>query len=246
MASPSVPVAPEATQASRFSGLRQMAVDWIKASWNNLITKEYERNSNALTPEQREDIKRARIKGYLSFCSVGVGAMHLGGAAKVLEHTKGSRPKLVAYSAMYLTFAYWSMVMGMIAGTFHTTSPFPMFFAGFGAWQASLFGLALLHLETTEFYEKVVHAEYSMMIASALATWYWAYAAQDPLPLHSLGKALVAVIIFLWNFICLVFSLPVTILRSEACGKWLPEKFRNHGKHKEVIVRYGLVTPTEW
>ncbi|CAL4981976.1 unnamed protein product [Urochloa decumbens] len=161
-------------------------------SWfNHLTTKEYESNEDCKTPKQIKDRARARLQGYAAMCLVGLGTMHWGGAAKVLEHMAGmsqANKEWTNTCVRFLTISFICSLLGLAAGTFPTTAPWALFFGGLGAWQSMLFVIALFHLETMEYYVDPNDAKYSFYVSATVFSFYWSHTAQDPLFLHDFGK----------------------------------------------------------
>lgn len=153
-------------------------------------------------------MRRAKLRGYFAICMLGLGTMHWGGAQKVLDHmNKGEGNKeLVNICVRFLTFSFNCSLLGLTAGTFHTTAPWALFFAGLGAWQSFLFLLALFHLETRKYHLEESHANYSFYMSALLFSLHWSYAAQDPLILHAVGKIIISSMHLLLYLISWIWS----------------------------------------
>ncbi|TVU26243.1 hypothetical protein EJB05_28780, partial [Eragrostis curvula] len=165
------------------------------------ITKEYERIGQDNTIEKVKDVQMRKLKGYLALCMFGLGSIHWGGGEKVIEHLGKD---FADQCIRFLTVLYFLGLVGATAGTLPDNALWPLFFAGLGAWLSFIFALALFHLETRRHYINPEHARYSFCIYSVMFSLYWSHAAQDPLPLHTLGKILLSIargIFFILRFL---------------------------------------------
>ncbi|CAO2148059.1 unnamed protein product [Urochloa humidicola] len=233
MASAGLGGAPAGFASSSFAWCQMAAVTvWkkMKESFTYLTRKEYE---NEGTAEQKEANRNLRIKGFLSFSSLGFGAMCWGGATQVLEHMKTKHPQQASYYIMYLTFSFLCQLIGLIAATFPLPSPWTLFFAGLGAWQSAIFGLALFHLNVMEYYEEQKYAEYSMIATCLVVSFYWSLAPQDPVFLHFLGKLLIGTVYILCIIVCwMVFIIAKAVAFTVCSPVYLLRYCRGLGKER--------------
>ncbi|CAO2152792.1 unnamed protein product [Urochloa humidicola] len=172
----------------------------IRGGFDYLLCKD---SKSAKIVEEREARRNIRIDGFLSISSLGLIAMFCGGAAQVFKHVKTNHPKQALYCVVYLTFTVLCQLIGLIAVTFPSEFPWAFFMAGLGEWQSAIFVLALFHLDIMEYYGEFKHAEYSMVAASVIVSFYFYLShgcricPQDPMFLHFTGKMLIRTVYIL-------------------------------------------------